>query len=146
MLNSFLGFVAGFCATLTAHQLILSILWGGGVAPFAPFQMTPTAPFGVPAVYSLSLWGGVWGVFFALVDGRFRRGFGYWTTAFLFGAFLPSLVALLLVLPLKGRPMGGGWHVSLMVTAFLINGVWGLGTAAFLNAFRQWSKGSIASH
>ena len=32
----------------------------------------------------------------------------YWVAAFLFGAILPSLVALMVVLPLKGRPMCGG--------------------------------------
>jgi hypothetical protein len=72
------------------------------------------------------------GVLFELIHNRFPRGGGYWLTAFLFGAIFPTLVALLIVLPLKGRPIGGGWQPALLITAFLINGVWGVGTAWFL--------------
>jgi hypothetical protein len=127
-----MGFVAGLLATLIFHQLTLALLWVAGVAPFPPFQMAATPPFGVPAVFSLAFWGGVWGILYALVDGRFPRGVGYWVSAFLFGAILPSAVALLVVLPLKGRPVGGGWHASLLLTAFLVNGAWGIGTGLIL--------------
>jgi hypothetical protein len=132
------GFVAGFFATLIFHQLTLAVLWGIGLAPFAPFSMAPTQPFGLPAVFSLAFWGGVWGILFALIHARFPRRIGYWVTVFLFGAILPSLVALLVVLPLKGRPMGGGWHLPLLVTAFLINGAWGIGTALIFKALSTW--------
>ena len=126
------GFIAGFLATLIFHQLVLALLWAINVAPFGPFPMAATKPFGVPAVFSLAFWGGVWGILFALIDHRFPARFGYWLTAFLFGAIFPSLVALLVVLPLKGKPMGGGWHAPLLITAFLINGAWGVGTGLFL--------------
>jgi hypothetical protein len=98
--------------------------------------MAPTQPFGLPAVFSLAFWGGVWGILFALIHGSFPRRAGYWVTAFVFGAILPSLVALLVVLPLKGRPMGGGWHLPLLVTAFLINGAWGIGTGVILRTLQ----------
>jgi hypothetical protein len=126
------GFLAGFLATLIFHQLTLALLWAVKVAPFGPFSMMATKPFGVPAVFSLACWGGIWGMVFALIDGRFPARAAYWLTAFLFGAIFPSLVALLVVLPLKGKPMGGGWHPPLLVTAFLINGAWGLGTGLIL--------------
>ncbi len=132
------GFIAGFFATLIFHQFVLAFLWGVGVAPFGPFSMAVTRPFGVPAVISLSIWGGIWGILFSLIDRSFPRRAGYWVTAFLFGAILPSLVALLVVLPIKGRPMGGGWHASLLVTAFLVNGAWGVGTGLFLKVLRGW--------
>lgn len=135
------GFVAGFLATLIFHQLALALLWVVGVAPFGPFSMTPTRPFGVPAVFSLAFWGGVWGIVFALIDGRFPRGGGYWGAAFLFGAIFPSLVALLLVVPFKGGPLGGGWHPPLWLTAFLINGAWGIGTGLILKALSGWFGG-----
>ncbi len=133
-----LGFVAGFFATLIFHQLTLWLLWGAGLAPFGPFSMAATNPFGVPAVLSLSFWGGIWGILFALVEGKFPRDIGYWISAFVFGAILPSAIALLIVLPLKGRPMGGGWHLPLLITAFLINGAWGIGTGLFLNLLSNW--------
>ena len=130
------GFIAGFFGTIIFHQLALSLLWAAGVAPMRPFAMAATQPFGAPALISLAFWGGIWGIVFALADASFPAGWVYWVAAFLFGAILPSLVALLVVLPLKGRPMGGGWSPSLLVTAFLINGCWGLGTGIFLRAFR----------
>lgn len=132
----FFGFAAGFIATITFHQFVLTVLWAAGVTPMHPFAMAPSPPFGIPAVISLAFWGGIWGIVLAMVDASFPHGWGYWATAFLFGAILPSLGALLVVLPLKGRPMGGGWHLPLLVTAFLINGFWGLGTGIFLRAFR----------
>ena len=134
------GFIAGFFATLTFHQLTLAVLWGLGLAPFAPYSTASTHPFGIPAFLSLSFWGGIWGILFALIHDRFPRGGAYWVVAFLFGAVLPSLVALLVVLPLKGRPVGGGWHLPLLVTAFLINGAWGIGTALILKALSTRSR------
>jgi hypothetical protein len=35
-------------------------------------------------------------------------------------------------MPLKGMPMGGGWHAAGIATALLVNGAWGLGTGHFL--------------
>jgi hypothetical protein len=134
------GFTAGFLATLIFHQLSLWVLWGLGIAPFAPFSMVATKPFELPAVISLALWGGVWGVLFALVERRFPAGGGYWVTAFLFGAILPSLVALLVVLPLKGRAMGGGWSPGLLITVFIINGAWGIGAAIFFKLLSEWFR------
>jgi hypothetical protein len=141
----FFSFVAGFLATLVLHQLALALLWSAGVAPFGPFSMAPTQPFGIPAVLSLAFWGGVWGIIFGLAENSFPRGSRYWLTAFLFGAILPSIVALFIVLPLKGRPVAGGWHPPLLLTAFLINGVWGLGTGIFLKALSRWFGDSRAS-
>jgi hypothetical protein len=132
------GFIAGFLATLIFHQLALALLWVVGVAAFGPFSMTATQPLGVPAVFSLAFWGGIWGIVFASIDGKFPRGGAYWFWAFLFGTILPSLVALLVVLPLKGQPMGGGWNPLLLLTAFLINGAWGVGTGLFLKALSGW--------
>ena len=126
------GFAAGFLATLVFHQLTLAMLWHAGLAPFAPFSMAATRPFGVPALFSLSFWGGIWWILFALVEHRFPSRTGYWVVAFLIGAVLPSLLALMVVLPLKGRPMGGGWGFPLLVTAFLINGAWGVGTGLII--------------
>ena len=115
------GFLAGYLATLLFHQFTLALLWQVGMAPF-----------GIPAVWSLAFWGGIWGILFASVEGRFpRRGY-YWAIAFLFGALLPSLVAFVVVLPLKGQPLGGGWKLPWLLTAFLINGAWGVGTGLIL--------------
>ena len=135
------GFAAGFLSALIFHQLMLTVLWSIGLAPSGPFSMKATQPFGVPAVLSLAFWGGMWGILLSLIQGRFPKD-GYWISTFLFGAVLPSLVALLVVLPLKGRPMGGGWPPSLLLTAFLINGAWGIGTGLILKVLSGWFKAS----
>lgn len=136
----FSGFIAGFLATIVFHQLTLMLLWKAGIAPFAPFSLSPTYPFGVPAVISLAFWGGVWGIAYAYIDGWFPQGVGYWLVAFLFGAIAPSAVALLIVLPLKGHPVGGGWHAPLLITALLVNGAWGVGTGLVLHILRAFRK------
>jgi hypothetical protein len=126
------GFMAGFFATLVFHQATVYGLWQIHIAPFGAFNMHPTKPFGVPAVLSLAFWGGVWGILFAFIHRAFPAGKGYWLTSFLFGAIAPSLVALMVVMPMKGMPMGGGWHPPLLLTALLVNGAWGIGTALIL--------------
>lgn len=126
------GFIAGFAATLIFHQLTWWVLWGVGLAPSGPFSMEITKPFGVPAVFSHAFWGGIWGIVFSMVDCRFPASSGYWVTAFLFGAVLPTMAGRLVVAPLKGVPMGSSWHLPLLLTAVLANGAWGIGTGLIL--------------
>lgn len=132
-----MGFVAGFLATLIFHQITLTVLWAIDLAPFAPYPMAVTEPFGVPKVISLAFWGGVWGIVYALIDRRFPAGGHYWTAAFVFGAIAPTLVALFVVAPLKGAPVAGGGGAALLLTALLVNGAWGIGTGVFLQAGKR---------
>ena len=86
------AFVAGFLAVLLFQQPLLLPFYLGGLFPVPPYNMTPTAPLGVPQFLSLSFWGGVWGIVFALVvPGRFR-GTAYWAMAAVFGAVAPTVV------------------------------------------------------
>ncbi|WP_227519935.1 hypothetical protein [Mangrovitalea sediminis] len=126
------GFLGGFFATLIFHQLAVALLWWLHLAPFPPYQMAPQPPFGVPAVFSLAFWGGVWGILFAYLTPYFGVGSRYWLKAFVFGAIFPTLVALLVVLPLKGKPVGAHWQLSIWTFALVVNGCWGLGTGVFL--------------
>jgi hypothetical protein len=127
-----IGFIAGFLAVLIFHQPVLSFSTAVGFSKAATYSMQATAPFGVPQVLSLSFWGGVWGIVFALVEGRFPRGAAYWIVAFLFGAIFPTLVAWFVAAPLKGQPMAGSWDAYRMMTGLIINGAWSVGTALFL--------------
>jgi hypothetical protein len=132
------GFTAGFLSTLIFHQLLLAFLWFQEFTPYRPFNMAATHPFGIPAVFSLAFWGGLWGILLVWFESRFPRR-GYWLLIFLFGAIFPSLAAFLIVLPLKGRPIGGGWHPGFLLTAFLINGVWGIGTGLIFKGLTRLS-------
>ena len=129
-----LSFLAGFLATLIFHQGLLAILHQAGASPRAAYSMAPAGPLHVPQVLSLAFWGGVWGIALWLALGRWT-GAGYWLAWLVLGALLPSVVALFIVFPLKGQPVAGGWDPKILVGALLLNGAWGLGTAAFLRLF-----------
>jgi hypothetical protein len=133
----FLAFVAGFIAVLVFHQGMLTLLHAAGITPASPFPLKPTKPFGVPAIWSFSFWGGVWGLVFFLFERLFPRGAGYWLWAIIFGAVGPTLVAWFIAFPLKGLPVAAGWKPLGMLTGLLVNGAWGLGTALFLRGFSR---------
>jgi hypothetical protein len=132
------AFVAGFLSTLVFHQGLLALLHRAGASPRAAYSMTPTPPLGVPQVLSLAFWGGVWGIALWLALRSMDASWAWWLTALVFGALGPSIVALFVVLPLKGQPVAGGWNPALIVGALLLNGAWGLGTALFLRAFERF--------
>lgn len=124
------AFLAGFLATLIFHQGVLELLHLAGPAP-APFNMTPTAPLGVPAVISLAFWGGLWGIVLWLVI-RGAAGARYWVLATVIGALGPSLVAWFVVMPMKGMGVAGGPDPGIIVGALLVNAAWGIGTGWLL--------------
>lgn len=137
------GFIAGFIAVLLFHQPALAFLNQIGFTQAGSYSFQATAPFGVPQVISLAFWGGAWGVVFAAVERRFPRRNLYWLYGFAFGAIFPTLVAWFIVAPLKGLPLAGGWEAHRMITGFLINGAWGIGTVlllalAYRLSVRQW--------
>jgi hypothetical protein len=136
----FLTFIAGFLAVPLFHQPMLELLHVAGVTPAAPYSLRPLPPLGVPQVVSQSLWGGVWGIAFALAARRFPRGPAYWASAALFGAFALSLVAWFIVAPLKGLPIAGGGSPAAIITGLLVNGAWGVGTAALLWLFQRFAQ------
>lgn len=125
------AFAAGFVSTVLFHQGVLALLHAAGAVPRAAWSWAPVPPFGVPSFLSLAFWGGLWGLPLWWLIRR-RTGAAYWLHALLWGALLPSLVALFIVFPLKGLPLAGGWDPKLLVGALLLNGAWGLGVALFM--------------
>ena len=91
------GFVAGFVAVLLFHQGMATILNAAHFGTIREFPTGLTHPFGVPKIWSLAFWGGIWGIVLALIFLRFPQGAGYWIGALVFGAIAPSLVAWLVV-------------------------------------------------
>lgn len=128
------AFLAGFLSTLVFHQGVLALLNAAGMTTRRPWVMAPTRPFGAPGVLSLAFFGGLWGIFlWELI--RKKTGAAHWAGALLIGAVLPTLVALFVVLPLKGMGMGGGFKPDLVAGALILNGAWGLGVAALMRLF-----------
>src|SRR6202162_763029 len=114
------AFLAGFLSTLVFHQGALAVLHGAGATARKPWVMASVPPLGIPSVLSLAFWGGLWGIALWLMI-RGAKGSRQWLRAILLGAILPTLVALFIVFPLKGLPIGGGWKPDLLVGALLLN-------------------------
>jgi hypothetical protein len=126
-----MAFIAGVVAVPVFHQVLLGLLHMAGIVPFAPFNWAPTKPFGVPDVISISFWGGVWGVVFALTVRRWFSGIAYWIASAVIGGVALTLVFMFVVWPIKigGLPPD---MVGLFIIGFLLNAAWGIGWALFL--------------
>jgi hypothetical protein len=131
-----MAFIAGALAVPIFHQILLWILYTAKVVPFAPFDMTATKPFNVPSVISISFWGGVWGVLFALTLPRWFSGMAYWIASAVIGGVALTLVFMFVVWPIKigGLPPD---MIGLFVIGFLLNAAWGIGWALFLALFER---------
>jgi hypothetical protein len=127
-------FLAGAISVVFFQQGALAILKAIGFTPLSPFPYGPTKPFGVPVIWSLAFWGGIWGLVYGLVEKRFPDSAAYWIMAILFGAVFPTLVLWFVVFPMKGAPMAAGWDQNRMALHAIIHGAWGLGTALLLRA------------
>lgn len=123
------AFIAGFIAVLIFHQGVLALLHAVNFTPRAPYPSDPTKPFGIPQIWSLAFWGGIWGLLLAAIAPYLPHDRRYWLAALLFGAIAPTLVAFFIVAPIKGQPLAAGGNPLAIITALLINGVWGVGTA-----------------
>ena len=132
-----LAFVAGFASTLLFHQGLLAILHRAGASPRPAYVMKPVPPLSLPFVISLAFWGGVWAAALLPILARWNGSWSYWVAWLVAGALLPSVVALFVVMPLKGMPVAGGGNPKLIVGALLLNGVWGLGTAIVLRLLQR---------
>ncbi len=132
----FKGFIAGFISTLTFHQGLLAIFHWTGAVPFAPYNMSPTWPFHVPAVISLAFWGGVWGMILWGFLRSAKSSSSYWWMALLIGAIGPTAVAFFVVVPLKGGSIASVLHLKEIVGGLLLNGTWGLGVGVFMRLFQ----------
>lgn len=135
MTNTLRAFIAGFVSTLLFHQGLFSVFHAIGLVPSPAFNMTATQPFGVPAVVSLALWGGLWAVPIALWLRR-KQTTHYWLNALALGAIGPTAVAMLIVFPLKGLPV----ELKTIIGGLWLNGAWGIGVALLMRWPRQTSN------
>ncbi|HXJ09238.1 MAG TPA: hypothetical protein VNH12_07000, partial [Burkholderiales bacterium] len=58
-----------------------------------------------------------------------------WSTVF--GAIVPTLVAWLIVAPMKGQPIAAGFAPMAMAIGPIVNAAWGLGTGLGLALFGE---------
>ena len=130
-LQVFLGFVAGFIATLIFHQGLWSLFNQMGIIPLdrPAWSIDPIPPFGVPDVLSKAFWGGLWGAALAPLLKRLS-GPAYWAGWIVAGSLALTLVAFFVVPPIKGEAIPSLW--PRFAVGLLLNGAWGFGTALFL--------------
>jgi len=132
------GFIAGAVAVLLFHQGAAALLHSLQLTARAPYSMQATSPFGIPQVWSITFWGGVWGVILAAALARLD-GARLLIAALVFGAVFPTLVAWFVVAPLKGQPMAAGFAPAAMMIGPIVNAAWGLGTGIGLLLFGRRS-------
>lgn len=136
-----LGFLAGAIGVLVFHQGVVLLMHALGLAPFTAYSLEPVPPLGVPRVLSAAFWGGLWGIALAALMEGVRRADRLWV-ALIFGAVLPSLVAALVVTPIKGGDMARWMQASTILVAVAVNGAWGIGTALAYRAGRSATERS----
>lgn len=129
-----LAFAAGVVAVPAFHQVLLWMLHAAGIVPMAPFNTERTKPLGVPTIVSISFWGGVWGVIFALTLPHVFSGTAYWIAATVAGGLALTLVFVFVVWPLKNGGLPPNLP-GLFVIGFLLNAAWGIGWALLLHLF-----------
>lgn len=130
------GFISGAVSVLLFHQGAAALLYALGLTPNAPYSFNATQPFGIAQIWSLAFWGGVWGAVLAAILARLHGG-AFIVGAAVFGAVLPTLVAWLIVAPLKGQPVAAGFAPMAMLIGPIVNAAWGLGTGIGLGLFGQ---------
>jgi hypothetical protein len=101
------GFIAGALSVLIFHQGAFALMNLLDFTHRPLYSATATAPLGIPSIWSLAFWGGVWGLLFA--------GF--------------------VVAPIKGQPIAAGAVPMAMAAAVIANAAWGFGTALGLELF-----------
>lgn len=136
-----LAFASGALAVVTFHQAALAGLAAAGFTRAVIFSTAPAAMTGIPQIVSSAFWGGLWGIALLYAVARRTQGANFWIAALLFGAALPSLVGWFIVAPIKGLPLAAGGNVTRLAVGAIVNGAWGLGTAAWLHLLRpRWSS------
>ena len=130
-----LAFVAGFLAVVCFHQPVVGLLNAHAGLAFTPFSTRAVPPMGVPAWFSASFWGGLWGILMLWLFARANIARGAFPAGMVFGGAALTLVALLVVTPLKGGVIDMAVFPTRFAIGFLINGAWGLGVILFAQAF-----------
>ena len=105
-----------------------SVLYAAHLVPALPWSLMPVPPLGVPKSLSLAFWAGLWGLVYAGLEPRLTARFGWWAGGLVFG-LAPLIVYWLVVLPLKGLGVGGGFRPAMVPIEVAFHLVFGIGTA-----------------
>lgn len=135
------GFAAGVLSNLLVEGAVGALLHAAGLLPGLPWNFTPVPPLGVPQSASLAFWAGLFGVAYALLEPRFTARLGRRGGALAYGLLVPLLVDWFVVLPLKGRGLGGGFQPDAVLVDIALNAALGIGAVAIYWAARGLARG-----
>jgi hypothetical protein len=130
-----LAFCAGALAALLFQQGTLALLRGLDVSGAAPWSLHAVPRLGLPELLVALIVGGGGAMVLGHLLRGLRGGMAYWLTWIVAGALALSLAVWLVVFPVEGRPLGGGWIPAAVVVTLVANAAWGVGTALFLRVF-----------
>jgi hypothetical protein len=124
------GFVAGLLSVVLVHQT--AVYFGGrfGFGGGGAWSLARTGPWGVPALASAAVFGGLWGVLLTAILPHVGRGVIGAISAVLIMAVLMSLFGWFVVAPVQGR--GIGFVASRAIYPLVFNAVWAIGALVFL--------------
>ena len=128
------GAIAGAVSVLVFQQGALALLYAFGLTGRAPYSLAWAPSWNIASLWPFVFWGAVWGALLAATLARLD-GARLVLAALAFGAVLPTLMAFVLVAPLKGQPTVTGVIPLAVLAAALVNGAWGLGTGLGLAIF-----------
>jgi hypothetical protein len=132
-----LGFIAAAISVLVVHEGIIQLLNAAGYIPGRGWSMAPAIPpWGVPRLINNIIWGGLWGVLFALVYGWIPGGMA-WLKGLIFGLIIVVVSNWTLLPLIKKYVFGvtaareitlfGGYDPTRMGIVLVIVGGFGLG-------------------
>lgn len=128
-----LGFAAGAFSHLIFQGALGILLHAAGLVPELVWRLDPVPPLGVPTTFNNMFWDGLWGIVYALAEPRLTGRLGRLPGGLAFG-FAPLLVFWLVVLPLKGRGLGGGFDPLEVLVQVSLDMTFGLGIAILFAA------------
>lgn len=128
-----IGFLAGFLATITIHQLVILALPLIGIYAFPAYSFRLTVPLGVPLFISLAFWAGIWGIVYVFIADRLPKSINPLLAGALFGILLPTLAGWTVIAALKGQPWFAGFNPERLATATIANSFWGASLPVFCN-------------
>ncbi len=116
--------VAAAAAIILVHQPLIWILKAIGIVTWRSFDLTPLAPFGIPAIVSACFWGAVWGPLIVAVGSRGATGRSHHFRAAIIGAVLTTAVGAALIALGRGAQITGMSAPTALLASLAVNGVW----------------------
>lgn len=119
--------VSAGLAILLVHQPLVWLFRQASLAPWQAFDLTPLAPWGIPALVSAVFWGAAWGPAIAWLSGGAAQP--RHARAAAGTALLTTAVGGALTVAGHGTPVPADTAAIAAVSSLAINGAWAAATS-----------------